>query len=94
MPPRVIDVGPEDGSQSPYLSLTESQRGCWVSLCHVWGRTSRFVTDSRNLQARQKAILMEDLPLTFRDAVEVTRRLGQRYLRIDSLCILQDSRKD
>ncbi|KAH7115893.1 heterokaryon incompatibility protein-domain-containing protein, partial [Dendryphion nanum] len=35
-----------------------------------------------------------DLPKTFRDAVQVTRELGVRYLWIDSLCIIQDSRED
>ena len=34
------------------------------------------------------------LPLTFQDAIEVTRRLGFHYLWIDSLCILQDDRSD
>lgn len=35
-----------------------------------------------------------DLPQTFADAITVTRILGQRYLWIDSLCILQDSSDD
>ncbi|KAI1442724.1 HET-domain-containing protein [Annulohypoxylon stygium] len=34
------------------------------------------------------------LPKTFRDAIEVARRLGICYLWIDSLCILQDSEED
>ncbi|KAF1924124.1 heterokaryon incompatibility, partial [Didymella exigua CBS 183.55] len=34
------------------------------------------------------------LPKTFQDAVLVTRALGLRYLRIDSLCTLQDSHTD
>jgi hypothetical protein len=42
----------------------------------------------------QKSISLDDMPPTFRDAVIVTRRLGHRYLWIDSLCILQDSRQD
>jgi hypothetical protein len=35
-----------------------------------------------------------DLALTFRDAITVTRELGQRYLWIDSLCIIQDDHRD
>ncbi|KAF7532425.1 hypothetical protein G7054_g7944 [Neopestalotiopsis clavispora] len=34
------------------------------------------------------------LPNTFRDAIEVTRQLGVRYLWIDSLCIIQDDEND
>jgi hypothetical protein len=36
----------------------------------------------------------EDLPHTFRDAIVTTRELGQRYLWIDSLCILQGTGGD
>ena len=34
------------------------------------------------------------LPANFRDAITITRELGIRYLWIDSLCILQDSKQD
>lgn len=37
---------------------------------------------------------MSDLPLTFQDAVIISRVLGVRYLWIDSLCIIQDSEED
>jgi hypothetical protein len=37
---------------------------------------------------------MTDLSPTFRDAFDVTRKLGVRYLWIDSLCIIQDSDSD
>ncbi|KAF3000634.1 hypothetical protein E8E14_004758 [Neopestalotiopsis sp. 37M] len=36
----------------------------------------------------------DSLPNTFRDAIEVTRQLGVRYLWIDSLCIIQDDEND
>lgn len=35
-----------------------------------------------------------DLPLTFRDFIDIARRLHVRYVWIDSLCIIQDSRED
>lgn len=34
------------------------------------------------------------MPETYRDAIEITRRLGYMYLWIDSLCIIQDSEYD
>jgi hypothetical protein len=37
---------------------------------------------------------LSSLPQTFRDAILITRKLGYRYLWIDSLCIIQDSVSD
>ena len=51
-------------------------------------------TTLKNIQSRCQIILWKDLPLTFQDAVTITRRLGFQYLWIDSLCILQDSEDD
>jgi hypothetical protein len=38
--------------------------------------------------------LIDHLPQTFRDAVEVTRKFNIHYLWVDSLCIIQDSIDD
>jgi hypothetical protein len=37
---------------------------------------------------------MESFPELYRDAIMITRKLGIRYLWIDSLCILQDCKDD
>ncbi|KAF7883897.1 hypothetical protein EAF00_011209 [Botryotinia globosa] len=34
---------------------------------------------------------MQELPLTLKGAIEVTRRMGLKYLWVDSICILQGS---
>ena len=36
-----------------------------------------------------KGFAIEDLPKTFKDAIQVTRALGKQFLWIDSLCIVQ-----
>jgi hypothetical protein len=41
-----------------------------------------------------RQIKWQSLPKSFQDAVVFTRRLGIRYLWIDSLCIIQDSKED
>jgi hypothetical protein len=43
---------------------------------------------------RLRSIPLSSMPLNFRDAVWFTRRMGIRYLWIDSLCIIQDSKDD
>lgn len=92
LPTRAVDVG--DESHPPNVYVTHHERGNWVALSHCWGGEARFVTDSRNLMDRQRAVAFKDMPATFRDATQITRRLGYQYLWIDSLCILQDSLDD
>lgn len=46
-----------------------------------------------NLDDFQTSLPSADLPANFRDAISITRKLEIPYLWIDSLCIVQDSRK-
>lgn len=49
---------------------------------------------SRTLEANQRCIEWESMPRTFRDAIHFTRRLGIRFIWIDSICIIQDDETD
>ncbi|KAK8062786.1 heterokaryon incompatibility protein-domain-containing protein [Apiospora hydei] len=51
-------------------------------------------TTTETLSSHLNGIAIADLPQSFQDAVDITRRLGIRYLWIDSLCIIQDCKKD
>jgi hypothetical protein len=53
-----------------------------------------MTTTLENFEARCKGMALNDMPQTFQDAVIITRKLGYRYLWIDSLCIIQDSVAD
>lgn len=46
------------------------------------------------MEARRSGIDIRETPQTFVDAVTIARRLGLRYLWIDSLCICQDDVSD
>jgi hypothetical protein len=52
------------------------------------------MTTVDTLGAFEIYIDLPTLPQTFRDAIEVTRKLNLKYLWIDALCILQDSQED
>jgi hypothetical protein len=94
LPHRVIDVGLIDDLAEPYLLETSGQMGKYLTLSHCWGGGSPIKTTKENIQRHRTGVRLADLPRTFRDAVHVARKLGCRYLWIDSLCIIQDDRKD
>jgi len=94
LPTRVIDVGDNDNSECVRLRITNGKaRGRYISLSHRWQKDTPTTTTT-NLNDRRKAIKLNDLPKTFQDVIRITRRLGVRYLWIDSLCIIQDSSLD
>jgi hypothetical protein len=65
-----------------------------VCLSHCWGLKPQLITTKKTLSDYEKEVSWGVLPATFRDAITVSRRLGIRYIWIDSLCIIQDSPAD
>ncbi|KAL8787481.1 MAG: hypothetical protein Q9195_007728 [Heterodermia aff. obscurata] len=97
LPTRVIDVDIEStGPEMVRLHQTEGAHGTYTALSYCWGMPRQPVeTTTTTLYTHMReSISMSTLPHTIRDAVEVTRRLGVRYLWVDSLCIVQDDRED
>lgn len=78
------------------LRDTAGERARYTALSYCWGAdpTYHAKTTAVTLQSQNRNIPYGNLPLTFQDAVLITLRLGVRYLWIDSLCIIQDSRQD
>jgi hypothetical protein len=94
MPTRVIDVSMTRDRKQPFLYEAASQLAPYVCLSHCWGTKPALKTTKASIQSHKDSIPLENMPQTFRDAVKITRRLGQQYLWIDSLCIIQDSNSD
>jgi hypothetical protein len=99
LPKRVIDVA--NSSDPLFVHLREvagsqdDTLGRYVCLSHRWGQSTKpMTTTTATLQSRLQGIKLRDLTQTFRNAIAITRRLGVKYIWIDSLCILQDSRDD
>ncbi|KAI0965566.1 heterokaryon incompatibility protein-domain-containing protein [Xylaria arbuscula] len=93
LPTRVLDVA----HHHDYVFLREpekAQAGSYIALSHVWGGEVPIRTTTATLNRFKDGIHLDSLPKTFRDAVYMTRLLECRYLWIDSLCIIQDSRED
>ncbi|KAK7968854.1 HET-domain-containing protein [Apiospora saccharicola] len=71
-------------------TLIGTPQGCsYVSLSYVWGKPK-----SGQTPGTLGSLAEADLPLTIRDVMTVTLRLGYRYLWIDRYCIKQDDPVD
>lgn len=66
----------------------------YLALSHCWGRKPFLVMNENNKKEFEKGVLVSSLAPNFQDAIFTTRRLGFRYIWIDSLCIIQSSRDD
>ena len=95
-PSRLIDVGAaEEGRLKLCLQADFPAKLQYATLSHCWGVVQDKVNLTQtNLGAWQTIIPNEALLPTFKDAIKVTRSLGMQYLWIDSLCIIQDSKRD
>ncbi|PVH76504.1 HET-domain-containing protein [Cadophora sp. DSE1049] len=95
LPTRVVDVGTSDGQGPCRLYETQRETGDYIALSHCWGRPELiFRTTKETLKSNQLELPWDKLSKTFQDAIHATRRIGKRYLWIDSLCIIQDSDDD
>jgi hypothetical protein len=91
LPRRVIDVS---NPEAPFLYITNAQNARYVTLSYKWGDSIKYVTTTKNEDQHYQVISLKHLPWTFREAINVTHCLEIRYLWIDALCIIQDSKDD
>jgi hypothetical protein len=94
LPSRVIDVGDKADGHFIKLRETGGENGRYISLSHCWGTVTQFTTTKASLAAHAIRINFDDLPKSFRDAIQLTRLLGIRFLWIDSICTCQDDSDD
>jgi Heterokaryon incompatibility protein (HET) len=98
-PTRLIFVGSEDSNDPP--RIIDGQEclfnGGYLILSYCWGMTPKDAPWQLTTMTRQQfstEIPLSILPQTLHDAIMCTRKLGERYIWIDSMCILQDSSED
>ena len=94
-----------EGDYGISLRLIDVQRKCvvedclnvsYVALTYVWGHGVQPCMTRKTEQAiKQPGYLCAANTLaTIMDAIEVTTKLGERFLWVDSCCILQDLEED
>lgn len=77
------------------LCLVEAEPGKpYVALSYVWGAVSQYKTVREDLELLQQDGYLDneeiEIPRTIKDAIGLVPLLGERYLWVDSLCIVQE----
>jgi Heterokaryon incompatibility protein (HET) len=83
-----------DESTFQVVELAKSIIVNYIALSYCWGTDQPLKLLSSNKQQLKQGRPIATLPVIFRDAAEIARKLGILYLWIDSLCIMQDSDSD
>jgi Heterokaryon incompatibility protein (HET) len=95
LPTRVLDLGSTvDAGQLNLREDLNGRPGRYACLSYCWGSAQDVTTRTNTIDGFRRGISKNSLPKTIRDAIDVTRALGIRFLWIDALCILQDSEVD
>ena len=91
-PARLIDVGCGQEIEPRLYETSNLKAGFrYLTLSHRWGDHRILCLRTDNIEQMRKAVLEPAISKTFREAMFVVKALGERYIWIDSLCIVQDS---
>ena len=70
----------------------------YLTLSYVWGMAAQFMLTKNVIEESRKKNFFESLatkiPQSIRDAMQVCRNIGVRYLWVDARCIVQDDGED
>lgn len=94
LPSRVIDVGDRGTTELVRLIEPGDAKGLYAALTYRWGNGHIVKTTMSSLERHMDRIDWDTLNQLYKDAVVMTQNMGLRYLWIDSICIVQDSRQD
>lgn len=96
MPTRVLDIGHSPGSTKLVLARENGLREPYLALSYCWGQGVHHATELRDNNYTCLLESIDEMALTaaHRDCIAISRKLGIRYIWIDSLCIIQGNPTD
>ncbi|KAH7304162.1 hypothetical protein B0I35DRAFT_445612 [Stachybotrys elegans] len=107
LPTRLLDVGSYHSRKSRLICETQGldRKSKYLAMSHRWGvsieprervlrKSQIFCTRESNIHLLRAGVSDFDLPPKFQNGIHLARKLGIRYLWIDSLCIIQPDRSD
>lgn len=95
-PTRLLDLQPNQPNVQLRLRTTHKDppETAYMTVSHCWGTVEVLKLSRSNFEYLEAGFKLTELPRSFREAIQITRELGIRYLWIDALCIVQDSPED
>ncbi|KAH8781636.1 heterokaryon incompatibility protein-domain-containing protein [Hyaloscypha finlandica] len=92
LPSRVVEI--LDDENIRLVSGVHEVDSFYATLSYCWGGPQEIALTEETIAEKQNGFKITSLPATLKDAITVTRELGIKYIWIDSLCIIQDSKDD
>jgi len=93
-PTRLLSVGAAGDSIIKLVIRKSSSSQPYATLSYCGGLALPVRLLSHLVGDFERGIPIASLPRTLKEAIEVTRELGLKYIWIDSLCIIQNSTED
>ena len=97
----------ETEKSSPARRVVDVEKNCivdgrnvgeYLALSYVWGMAAQFMLTKDVLNESSNegffSSIGTKIPRSIRDAMQVCRNIGVRYLWVDALCIVQDDEQD
>lgn len=100
LPTRLLDLG--ENPDIVMVRVVSGSRGSehlgrYLTLSHCWGNTAINAPWKLTMDRADEfssGIPFDILPKTFQETINLVKSIGERYLWIDSMCIVQDSKED
>jgi hypothetical protein len=95
VPKRLVDIYTGAAGQYRVIERENKKEGPYVTLSHSWGRNPKFLrlTTENKVRLMENGFTASELGnKNFKEAIEVARHIGIKYIWIDSLCICQDGK--
>ena len=75
--------------------VAATSREKYFALSYVWGRVDMLSTTKGNFELRQESQALTKIPFpkTIKDAMQLVSSLGERFLWIDAICMVQDDKE-
>jgi hypothetical protein len=94
LPSRVLEISGTGANIEVRLLVTNGHYATYAALSYCWGGSQAVTTTTKTPPAHTQRLKFSSLSQTIQDAILVVLRLGEQYLWVDALCIVQDDLQD